>query len=128
MNSTGWEDPKELVGIAAIVGSLKFVGLEMRPSQRLALGGATAVIFENNIEALSEIDEHSSIWARGGQNQDLAEEELVICRNLQVFGPGRQFSNSSRYSERDIIIDYASYTGPLPVSEVYMVFSQALEG
>lgn len=37
MNTSSWKDIVELVGIAAIVGSLIFVGLQMKQSQQIAL-------------------------------------------------------------------------------------------
>ena len=37
IKSTDWKDIAELVGIAAIVGSLIFVGLQMRQTQEIAL-------------------------------------------------------------------------------------------
>jgi hypothetical protein len=40
VNNTSWKDIAELVGIAAIVGSLVFVGLQMKQSQDIALSAA----------------------------------------------------------------------------------------
>ncbi len=40
MNSTNWKDIAELIGIAAIVASLVFVGLQMKQSQEIALSNA----------------------------------------------------------------------------------------
>jgi len=37
MKKTGWKDTAELIGIAAIVASLIFVGLQMRQSQAIAI-------------------------------------------------------------------------------------------
>ncbi len=37
MKSTGWKDIAELIGIAAIVAGLIFVGLQMKQSQAIAL-------------------------------------------------------------------------------------------
>ena len=37
MKSTNWKDKAELIGIAAIVASLIFVGLQMKQSQEIAL-------------------------------------------------------------------------------------------
>ena len=36
MKPANWKDITELVGIAAIIGSLVFVGLQMRQAQQLA--------------------------------------------------------------------------------------------
>ena len=39
MSKTGWKDIAEIIGIAAIVASLVFVGLELRQSQQIAIAG-----------------------------------------------------------------------------------------
>lgn len=39
MKKTDWKETAELIGIAAIVASLVFVGLELRQSQQIAIAG-----------------------------------------------------------------------------------------
>jgi hypothetical protein len=40
VKNTSWKDIAELIGIAAIVASLVFVGLQMKQSQDIALSAA----------------------------------------------------------------------------------------
>lgn len=40
MKTTNWKDIAELIGIAAIVGSLIFVGMEMRQTRTIAMAAA----------------------------------------------------------------------------------------
>ncbi len=59
MNSTNWKDIAELVGIAAIVASLVFVGLELRQSHQIAIAAeyqerATSVIDQYNAQIQSD--------------------------------------------------------------------------
>ena len=59
MNSTNWKDIAELAGIAAIVASLVFVGLELRQSHQIAIAAeyqerATSVIEQYNAQIQSD--------------------------------------------------------------------------
>ncbi len=59
MNSTNWTDIVELVGIAAIVASLVFVGLELRQSHQIAIAAeyqdrAASVIEQYNAQIQSD--------------------------------------------------------------------------
>ena len=47
MKSTNWKDVAEMVGIASIVASLVFVGLEMRQDHIVARSQLAAGTFEN---------------------------------------------------------------------------------
>ncbi len=48
MNKTNWKDIAELIGIAAIVASSVFVGIQMKQSQDIAIGdGFISVMFAN---------------------------------------------------------------------------------
>ena len=70
MKTTDWKDIAELVGIAAIVGSLIFVGLQMKQSQDIAIAAqyqarteATLNVYAAHIEAgyaLRPFQEHLS--------------------------------------------------------------------
>jgi len=59
MNSTNWKEIAELVGIAAIVASLVFVGLELRQSHEIAIAAeyqerAASVIDQYNAQIQSD--------------------------------------------------------------------------
>ena len=52
MKQTNWKDFAELLGIAAIFGSLVFVGLELRKSQQIAIAGQYQQRAESFVEQL----------------------------------------------------------------------------
>ena len=82
MRSNNWKDIAELIGIAAIVASLIFVGLQMRQSQSIAMSDGNLANAANRIERNTSILENSEIWVRGNQGQDLDEKDAVVFRYL----------------------------------------------
>ena len=70
-----WKDIAELLGIAAIVASLVFVGVQLRQDQKIAEAqihlGATA-----NVAAITQlIADNQSVWRRGLVGEDLTPDE-----------------------------------------------------
>ena len=77
LRSTNWKDVAELVGIAAIVASLVFVGVQLQQDQEIAEAqihlGATA-----NVAAIAQtIADNQSVWRRGLVGEDLSPHERV---------------------------------------------------
>ena len=75
MRSTDWKDVAELVGIASIVASLVFVGVQLQQDQEIAEAqihlGATA-----NVAAIAQtIADNQSVWRRGLVGEDLSPDE-----------------------------------------------------
>ena len=75
MRSNNWKDFAELVGIAAIVASLVFVGVQLQQDQEIAEAqihlGATA-----NVAAITQsIADNQSVWRRGLVGEDLTPDE-----------------------------------------------------
>jgi len=109
MKRADWKDTAELVGIAAIVASLIFVGLELRQSQQIAIAtqyqeridSATQFFYEsldnaNRIERtadrLKEIEwpagfltDSEKLWLNTHTPEDWAQEEYWGLINLFVF-------------------------------------------
>lgn len=82
MKSTNWKDVAELVGIAAIVASLIFVGLQMRQAQDIADSERYQLDLSNLIAINNAINENADIWVRGTSGEELGEAEAVIFANL----------------------------------------------
>ena len=82
MKSRDWKDGAELIGIAAIVASLIFVGLQMKQAQEIANAERRMMRNANQIEVNNAISEHAEIWVRGLSDQELNETEAVIFKNL----------------------------------------------
>ena len=78
MKKTDWKDIAELVGIAAIVASLVFVGLQMRQDQAIAradLGSRTAEI-QIGIKEILTSAEFARVWTKMlNQPDELTAEE-----------------------------------------------------
>ena len=81
-----WKDAAELVGIAAIVASLIFVGLQMRQSGAIARSQMYGNDLANSLSTYSAIAEHPDIWVRGkrGDELDPADAEVFYQQVLGV--------------------------------------------
>ena len=78
MKSNNWKDFAELIGIAAIVASLIFVGLQMRQAEVIAQSEMHTSILANRIAMHAAIIEHPDIWVRGNKGDKLEEDESAI--------------------------------------------------
>ncbi len=68
----------ELTGLAAIVASLIFVGMEIRQSQDIAMAEGYSTYFATRIEVANSIKEHSDVWRRGAAGEELSSSEMVV--------------------------------------------------
>lgn len=72
----------ELIGIAAIVASLIFVGLQMKQASDIAQNEISLGIYATSVETNNEMSERADIWIRGSRGDDLDETESFIFGNL----------------------------------------------
>ena len=77
-----WKDIAELVGVAAIVASLVFVGLQMRQAQDIAISEGNLANAANKIEANNLIAAQPDIWSRGTSGATLDDQEAVVFRSM----------------------------------------------
>ena len=82
MNKPDWKTTAELVGIAAIVASLVFVGVQLRQDRQIALAEAVADLLENGLEARADINQYAHILVKGNLGAELEPAELMIIRNI----------------------------------------------
>ena len=82
MKTRDWKDAAELIGIAAIVASLIFVGLQMQQAQEIANADRRMMFVANTIELHNAINENADIWARGKAGEDLDEIEVIVFDRL----------------------------------------------
>ena len=78
MRSTNWKDIAELVGIAAIVASLMFVGLEMRQTRVIALANTYQARTDSEL-LLSSLNLHPEIdrvITMMGNGEEFSSEDL----------------------------------------------------
>jgi len=72
----------ELVGIAAVVASLIFVGLQMKQASDIAHNEVSLGVFATSIEINSEMNQYADIWVRGSRGDELDETEAFIFGSL----------------------------------------------
>ncbi len=91
MKNTNWRDTAELLGIVAIVGSLIFVGLQMRQTGRIALAENNAFYLSATIDMLGLLNDHPETWVRGNTGEELDEAEAAVFENLVIAVNDRVF-------------------------------------
>ena len=82
MQNLGWKSIAEALGIAAIVASLIFVGLQLRQSQEIAIAETYMSILSSEIEVRNAVSEHADLWKKANSGAELDEAEAVIFGNL----------------------------------------------
>ena len=81
----------ELIGVAAIAGSLIFVGLQMQQAQQIALNESGWNGQNAQVELRSVINDHADVWVRGNAGADLDDAEAEIYRSLITSMNSRAF-------------------------------------
>jgi len=106
MKNTSWKDIAELIGIAAIVASLIFVGLQMRQDQEIAIAEVSQSSLEAIVQINNDINSHADIWVRGSAGAKLDAVDSVIFENL-VFNLRYRALVETRSRERLGLGDFA---------------------
>ena len=75
MNKSDWKTTAELIGIAAIVVSLVFVGLQVRQEYRVADAQRDTDFNASQIEIANLITENDALWRKGLAGDELTPEE-----------------------------------------------------
>ncbi len=82
MKNSSWKDYAEIAGIAAIVASLIFVGLQMRQDREIAIASVQATFLESYVEIRGNINQNAEIWERGLAGGELSAGDAVVFHNL----------------------------------------------
>ena len=82
MKKTDWKATAELVGIAAIVASLVFVGIQLRQEQEIAIVDTYGPVVESNEAVLSLIGENPEIWEKGLLGDELSTSDEIIFSGM----------------------------------------------
>ena len=96
-NRFDWKSVAEFVGIAAIVASLIFVGVQLRQDRQFALAENAADFDDTMIEYSSVIRENREIWLRGLEGAELSLEDQVVFESV-AFAVWQKFSGIYRQS------------------------------
>lgn len=82
MKKTSWKEFAELIGIAAIVASLIFVGVELRQSREIAMNEIGFVALASYFDTRDTENDHAEVWTKGNLGEELDRYEMAIYRNL----------------------------------------------
>ena len=86
MKGTDWKGIAELIGIAAIVASLVFVGQEIQQSREIARLEWTGVLTAEQIALDSLLGSEAEIWRKGCAGSELSpSEQTVFIRQFSSF-------------------------------------------
>jgi len=101
MKKTDWKDTAELIGLAAIVASLVFVGLQMRLEQDIAEAQAY-VDSSNGLIELSQLTaENQEVWNKGLDGAELTALETAIFEQIARAWYIRKLSQWQRSNRLD---------------------------
>ena len=82
MRSAKWKGIAELIGIAAIVGSLIFVGQQLRLDRTIAQSENSLQYVDTQVSLSQLIAENAQVWLAGLSGQELAELDALIFRQI----------------------------------------------
>ena len=80
--NTEWKSYAELVGLAAVVASLVFVGLELRQSHIIAQADMHASTLDNILEVRNAKIANANIWMKGNSGEELTTAEKEVYAQL----------------------------------------------
>ena len=82
MQRLSWKDVAEFIGIAAIVASLVFVGMQIRQDRLFGLSQSVGDMLENRIESRIGHNVHADLLARANAGDELSPAEYIALRNV----------------------------------------------
>ncbi len=99
MNSQKLHDWLQIVGIAAVVGSLIFVGMQLKQSDDIALAEVFESTAARGIEQRALVAQHAHIWQKACLGEELDAWEKVIAGNIFFAYLQGNFNTWMRYRE-----------------------------
>jgi hypothetical protein len=121
MKSLHWRDIADLVGVAAIVASLIFVGLQLQQDRKLGMADITSARTESVVALTQLVTENSELWIKGLDGEQLSTVEemtfFAIAETIETY-LYEEWSNLSQIGDGEfadtVLIDYAYqiYTYP----------------
>ena len=82
MKTTNWKDIAELIGIAALVASLVFVGLQLQQDREIAIAQLFADYDNTVLEWGGLISDNRDVWRRGLEGKELDSAERAAFYTL----------------------------------------------
>ena len=121
MKSLHWKDVAELVGVAAIVASLIFVGLQLKQDRKLGIAEITSARTESAVALTQLVSENRELWIRGLDGEQLSTVDemtfFAIAETIETY-LFEEWSNLSQIGDGGfadaVLRDYAYqiYTYP----------------
>ncbi len=109
MNSEKLHDWLQLVGMAAIVVSLIFVGLQLRQSEHAAQSDLSQSSVVVGVEISALMAEHSDIWLRACAGEELSPPEQFIANSIYFRYFQDNFNSSIRSESTGIGFMHPSF-------------------
>jgi len=78
MRSPDWKTTVEMVGVAAIVASLIFVGVQINQDRQLTTVSSFGSVVESSNALSALVQNHSELWVRGLDGEELTDSEYAI--------------------------------------------------
>lgn len=102
MGSQKLHDWLQVIGIAAVVGSLIFVGLQIKQSDEIALAEVLESAATRAIEERALIAENADTWQKACLGERLTAQERMIAANLYMNYLQNNFNSWVRFQETGI--------------------------
>lgn len=84
MKRMDWRQAAEVVGIAALVASLVFVGLQMKQAREIAMSENDMALLQSQVAIDNALNEHAGLWIKAQTSQPLDSTERFVFRNLVI--------------------------------------------
>ena len=102
MNSERLHDWLQFVGMAAIVVSLIFVGLQLRQSQDAAQADMSQSTVAVGVEISALMTEHSDLWLRACAGEELTPSERLVANSIYFRYVQDNFNSWARSGSTEI--------------------------
>ena len=99
MGKMNWKVGTEIVGILAVVGSLLFVGLQLKQSQDIALSELRLSLLSAEVELSGSISDHADVWRKGLAGEGLEKTEEVLFKTLFQNYAGLAWTEQWQYEQ-----------------------------
>ena len=102
MDSQKLHDWLQIVGIAAVVASLIFVGMQIKQSDDIALAEVLESVAARAIEERALIAENAETWRKACLGEQLTEDERLVATNIYMNYLQNNFNSWVRFRETGI--------------------------
>ena len=102
MDSQKLHDWLQVIGIAAVVASLIFVGMQIKQSDEIALAEVLESVAARAIEERALVTAHADTWHKACLGEQLTAQERLIAANLYMNYLQNNFNSWVRLQETGI--------------------------